>query len=66
MQIYLRKYIMKSSKEHRINGGRRMEKKEFDKLVGIDTDPKCYERIEFVYIDVYKRQSPHHYEWRNG
>ena len=24
-----------------------MEKKEFDKLVGIDTDPKCYERIEF-------------------
>lgn len=34
-----------------------MEKKEFDKLVGIDTDPKCYERIEFVYMNSDKFQT---------
>lgn len=28
-----------------------MEKKEFDKLVGITTAPECYERIEFVYMN---------------
>lgn len=34
-----------------------MEKKEFDNLVGIDTDPKCYERIEFVYMNSDKFQT---------
>ena len=34
-----------------------MEKKEFDKLVGIETDPKCYERIEFVYMNSDKFQT---------
>lgn len=34
-----------------------MEKKEFDKLVGIVTDPKCYERIEFVYMNSDKFQT---------
>lgn len=28
-----------------------MEKREFDKLAGIDTAPECYERIEFVYMN---------------
>lgn len=28
-----------------------MEKKEFDKLVGITTAPECYERIEHVYMN---------------
>lgn len=34
-----------------------MEKKEFDNLVGITTDPKCYERIEFVYMNSDKFQT---------
>lgn len=28
-----------------------MEKREFDKLVGMTTAPECYERIEFVYMN---------------
>lgn len=28
-----------------------MEKREFDKLVGMDTAPECYERIEYVYMN---------------
>ena len=28
-----------------------MTKQEFDDLVGIRTDPKCYERIEEVYMN---------------
>ena len=28
-----------------------MMKQEFDNLVGIRTDPDCYERIEYVYMN---------------